>query len=181
MRSRKIRSYTGRHNESVELLVAIVTIICISAMALYPTAYVDAKQPDPVSKPISIVEVKHGIAPILPLKNAKIVSAPPEPIEESEPSPTLTPIGKLQILGYSPYCSHCCPRADGITASGATATVGRTIAMYSVPFGTEVFIDGLGYYTVEDRGVGKGVIDVVCENHAACYAITGKYECYIVE
>lgn len=94
--------------------------------------------------------------------------------------PTVTPLGQYQIYGYDPHCKHCCGKTDGITASGAQATVGRTIAMKGVRFGTRIYIAGLGIYTVEDRGVGKGVVDVACEDHKACYAITGRYQVYLI-
>ena len=53
------------------------------------------------------------------------------------------------------------------TASGSTATMGRTVAANKndFPFGTVIYVEndplgGDGYYTVEDRGVGTGVIDI---------------------
>ena len=97
------------------------------------------------------------------------------------PTPERTYLGKLQIYGYDPFCDHCCGKSNGVTASGKVATIGKTVAMSGYPFGTEIYIEGLGYYTVEDRGVGTGVVDVACEDHTACYAITGKYDVYIVE
>ena len=91
-------------------------------------------------------------------------------------------LGEYQIYGYDPHCAHCCGKTDGITASGVEAIIGRTVAMSKdIPFGTEVYIVGLGHYVVEDRGVGPGIVDVACENHAACYAITGRYVVYIVK
>ena len=100
---------------------------------------------------------------------------------EAIKEPELRSIGTYKITGYDPYCSHCCGKSNGITASGTQAAAGRTIAMSGVPFGTKVYIEGLGYYIVEDRGVKKGIIDVACSGHSACYAITGKYNVFIVE
>lgn len=101
--------------------------------------------------------------------------------KKNELSPNMKPIGAYKITGYNPYCSHCCGKSDGITASGKRAVVGDTIAMSGVKFGTRVYIKGLGYYTVHDRGVGPGVIDIACNSDSECYAITGQYEVYIVE
>lgn len=96
-------------------------------------------------------------------------------------APTMTPIGEMYITGYD-ICYQCCGKVDGITASGVTAAVGRTIATgYQFPFGTQIYIDGLGTYTVEDRGPAGNIIDVLCNNHSECHAITGRYQCYIVE
>ena len=101
--------------------------------------------------------------------------------QDAKAKPKLTSIGTMYITGYD-ACYYCCGKTDGITASGVKATVGRTVAMCSdYPFGTQIYIDGLGYYTVEDRGVGKGWVDVFCNNHSECYAITGYYWVYLVE
>lgn len=96
-------------------------------------------------------------------------------------SQTMTPIGEMYITGYD-ICYQCCGKIDGITASGTAAAVGRTIAAgFQFPFGTQIYIDGLGTYTVEDRGPAGNIIDVLCNNHSECHAITGFYQCYIVE
>lgn len=95
--------------------------------------------------------------------------------------PGMKYIGKFSITGYD-SCSSCCGVwAGGPTASGVMPTVNNTVAMSSeYAFGTKIYIDGLGYFTVEDRGVGRGAIDVYCKNHEECYAITGSYDVYIV-
>jgi 3D (Asp-Asp-Asp) domain-containing protein len=49
-------------------------------------------------------------------------------------------------------CKQCCgPNAKGITASGKKVKQGM-IACNWLPFGTKVSIEGLGTFTVEDRG-----------------------------
>ena len=100
---------------------------------------------------------------------------------EEENNPKMTLLGEYNVTGYDPFCSHCCGKSNGITASGAVAEIGVTCAMKDVPFGTRIYIEGLGYYTVQDRGVGKGVIDVACGSHAECYKVTGTYTVYLVE
>lgn len=91
----------------------------------------------------------------------------------------LTYLGNYYITGYD-TCSRCCGKSDGITASGRRATVGRTVAMSGLSFGTQIYIEGIGYRVVEDRGVSGGRVDVLCSNHSQCYAITGYYKVYIV-
>ena len=81
-------------------------------------------------------------------------------------------------------CYECCGKIDGITASGAKATVGRTIAAPSnLPFGTKLYIEGIGERIVEDRGgsISGQRLDLLCNNHSECYAITGYYEVYIIK
>ena len=89
-------------------------------------------------------------------------------------------LGTYKITGYD-ICISCCGKTDGITASGEKAIVGITCAMNNIPFGTVLYIKGIGFRIVQDRGGMKsGVIDVLCNNHPECYAITGKYEVYII-
>ena len=101
---------------------------------------------------------------------------------EAERAEKLVPLGSFRITGYD-TCAACCGKwAGGATTSGVMPTVNHTVAMSAdYPFGTKIYIDGLGYYTVEDRGVGRGTVDVCCNNHSECYAITGYYQVYLVE
>lgn len=89
-------------------------------------------------------------------------------------------LGKYKITGYD-ICISCCGKTDGITASGEKAIVGITCAMNNIPFGTVLYIKGIGFRIVQDRGGMKnGVIDVLCNDHPECYSITGTYEVYII-
>lgn len=92
-------------------------------------------------------------------------------------------VGTYKITGYD-ICYRCCGKVDGITASGVRATVGRTVAAPSTfPFGTVLFIEGIGYRTVEDRGGSiKGQrLDVLCSNHSECYAITRNRKVWVIK
>jgi 3D (Asp-Asp-Asp) domain-containing protein len=114
------------------------------------------------------------------------ISTPtPEPTPVITPEPReLTLLGEYQIYGYNIWDAAQCGKAvaNGITASGLMATVGRTVAMSSdIPFGTIIIIDGLGEFVVEDRGVGRGVVDVAFDNDADCYAVTSRRLVWIVE
>ena len=102
-----------------------------------------------------------------------------ESLELSEP--VMEYLGRYYITGYD-TCAACCGKTDGITASGAVAQVGRTAASNTLPFGTRIYIDGIGTRTIEDCGSMKDyVIDVLCVDHPACYAITGWYEVYEIK
>lgn len=82
-------------------------------------------------------------------------------------------IGNFKITGYDPWCKHCCSKTDGITASGVEAVIGRTVACNGIAMGTKIYIEGYGYYTVEDTGGMKNnVIDIACYSHTDCYSIT---------
>lgn len=106
-----------------------------------------------------------------------------ETVETETTEPVWEFIGTYKITGYD-ICYRCCGKTDGITASGTYATAGRTVAApYNLPFGTKLYIDGIGYRTVEDRGgaIKGNKIDVLCNNHSECYAITGYRKVWIIK
>ena len=74
---------------------------------------------------------------------------------------------KYVITAYCP-CVKCCGKTDGITASGVKAVEGITVAMNkSIPFGTKIYIDGVGERIVQDRGgaIKGNKIDLYFDSH----------------
>ena len=94
-------------------------------------------------------------------------AAPAENIFFAEriPSGHWENVGRHRITHYD--SGACCNgRNAGRTASGAPMQVGRTIATgRQYPFGTRLLINGT-IYTVEDRGVPNGCIDILVGSHA---------------
>lgn len=79
-------------------------------------------------------------------------------------------LGRFKAYGYCP-CGRCCGSyASGITATGTTATEGRTIAVDPdvIPLGSRVLINGKEYIA-EDTGSGINgrKIDIYFESHSA--------------
>ena len=66
-------------------------------------------------------------------------------------------------------CLKCCGQsATGITASGKRPVEGRTVAASrSIPLGTRIHIEGLGWRTVEDRTARRfdGRVDIYFRSH----------------
>lgn len=66
-------------------------------------------------------------------------------------------------------CVKCCGKNDCITATGTQATEGRTIAIDPsvIPYGTSVYIDGVGTRFAEDCGgsINGNRIDLYFESH----------------
>ena len=92
----------------------------------------------------------------------------------------LTYLGVWTTTAYCP-CEICCGVwATGCTASGVMATPSHTVACGSLPFGTQVMIDGV-IYTVEDTGVEGEWIDIFFDSHdeASAYGLQYK-EVYLV-
>ena len=87
------------------------------------------------------------------------------PMAEPVPSGHWENAGRHRITHYD--SGACCNgRNAGRTASGAPMVVGRTAATgRQYPFGTRLLINGI-IYTVEDRGVPNGCIDILVGSHA---------------
>jgi 3D (Asp-Asp-Asp) domain-containing protein len=64
------------------------------------------------------------------------------------------PLGTYRITGYS-ACVRCCGKSDGITADGTYAPAAKeriVAAPREIPFGTRLWIEGVGEVVVHDRG-----------------------------
>ena len=121
-----------------KLFVATLIITCFTA------AYtlVDSAQPKSLlRKTTHIQEVKH---------------------EEVKQEEVVQPEREVRIMELSFYTTAPDEGSGtGITASGAPAVVGRTVACNSLPFGTRVIIEGREY-VVEDTGnLSADTIDVL--------------------
>lgn len=108
----------------------------------------------------TVEETQAELSPVEPEAEPETVA--PEPAEEAH---TVT----ATVTAYCP-CEKCCGKTDGITASGAKAVEGITIAADTTlyPLGTKILIDGKTY-TVQDRGgaIKGDRIDVFFSSHEA--------------
>lgn len=91
--------------------------------------------------------------------------------------PELVSIGTFTAYAYCP-CEKCCGQwSGGPTASGVMPEEGRTVAADwdVLPAGTEIYIDGIGWRTVEDTGgaIRGNTIDIFFESHeeAAAFGV----------
>lgn len=83
--------------------------------------------------------------------------------------PRLVSIGNFRVYAYCP-CPGCCGQwSGGPTASGVMPEEGRTVAADwdVLPAGTEIYIDGVGWRTVEDTGSGINghTLDLYMDSH----------------
>ena len=91
-------------------------------------------------------------------------------VEDEEPQePELVSIGTFTVYAYCP-CEKCCGQwSGGPTASGVMPEEGRTVAAdwNVLPAGTEIYIDGVGWRTVEDTGSGINghTLDLYMDSH----------------
>ena len=78
-------------------------------------------------------------------------------------------ITELYTITAYCHCAKCCGKSNGITASGVKAVEGVTIAADTkvLPFGTKVYIEGIGERIVQDRGgaIKGNRIDIYFNTH----------------
>lgn len=104
---------------------------------------------------------------VILLCGSKDVIVIEQPVQADEIQQSLTYKGVYKITAYCP-CKKCCGKSDGITASGEKAVEGVTVAMdKSIPFGTKIYIDGVGERIVQDRGgaIKGNRIDLYFDSH----------------
>jgi 3D (Asp-Asp-Asp) domain-containing protein len=132
--------------------------------------------------------ITFGIALLLALAIWGGDTAETKPIDGNIKNETetlgLKSLGTFKITAYCP-CEKCCGKTDGITATGVTATAGRTIAVDPnvIPYGTELFIDGFTYRAEDTGGSIKGnKLDIFFENHLEALEWgVREYEVFIYE
>lgn len=87
------------------------------------------------------------------------------------------------------YCGekheHICGTGDGVTASGTPVVSGVTCAApENIPFGTVLYIEGVGFRVVQDRGgaIANQRLDVATDTHdeALGWAGYGMHRVFIV-
>lgn len=103
-----------------------------------------------------------------------IIIEEPVIIEEPTSSSDRTYLGSMRITGYvgtgNPTASGEMPYVGGVALSTA----------YNIPYGSRIYIDGLGEYVVNDTGCAYGVVDVFCNSVDECYALTSYADVYLL-
>ena len=86
---------------------------------------------------------------------------------EQEQEDDLIYLGQFRITFYC-GCSACNGEwTCSPTAFGVYPSANYTCACGSdISFGTHLYIEGMGEYVCQDRGVGNGCIDIYVENHS---------------
>ena len=138
------------------LTAMAVILLMLAASSNAPDLLMDWLMPDPPA------ETEQTFETVYVEPQAHTISREAEEITQ-EPEPEL-----WTVTAYC-ACEKCCPgSADGLTASNRKPTEGITVAADpSIPFGTEVWIEGIGTRLVEDRGsaITGNHIDIYFASH----------------
>ena len=98
--------------------------------------------------------------------------------DSREVTPEMKHLGSLRITGYvstgSPTASGEMPYVGGVAVNSSF------MSDYGLKYGDTVYIDGLGWYTLNDTGCQYGVVDVFCSSAEECYALTSYADVYYV-
>ena len=94
-----------------------------------------------------------------------VAEEPQQGYTEAETEHVMEYLGDWTISFYCP-CYECCGEwAGGPTASGAMPSAWLTAATADLPFGTILYVDGLGEFEVQDRGTDYGWLDIYVSSH----------------
>lgn len=129
--------------------------------------------------PTTTTEPEHEIETIAPAESSSDV---PETTIAETTLPQMTYLGNYRITFYCPGACCCGKWAGGHCESGVYPTTNHTIACGpDIPFGTVIYVEGMGTYVCEDRGVPSGCIDIFVNTHAEIPSWGLAYfDCYIV-
>ena len=195
MKHTREKPYTGRDRIIDTIcyagLVAVMFLLSAAIGSINPLQWeiTPTTLPTQTLPPIVIMsapETTTDKPPVMyepPVASYALLAAAAEVAPTPTPEPVMTSLGKYYIVGYNYTDAAQCGKevANGITASGEPAVHGKTAAMEGIPFGTEVYIEGYGTVTINDRGASGNMVDVAFADDESCYAITGYYDVYIME
>lgn len=173
----KERIYKFKTESLIMLLYTIVVFISTMAM-------INEMQKEIDEQKATIVEQKKLIQEHNSQKQEQEAQKQEETQESQEPS--MQSLGVFELTAYCP-CSQCSSSWSRTTATGTTATAGRTIGVNPdiIPYGTHVMINGHEYIAEDTGGAMREkpyLIDVFMESHEEALIFgRQKAEVFILE
>lgn len=152
-----------------KLVTAVVCLLLASCSTPVQVQDVESvREPDVVWVSQTVVDqTNHDTGEYMSIKPALMESEEEAP---QDPPFTVTYVGEFNCTAYCcEKYGHICGTGSGITASGDAVTAGVTVAADTdvFPFGTVLYIEGVGIRIVQDRGgaVKGNHLDVAVDTH----------------
>lgn len=162
----------------------VIAIIFLLSSTLSLSMVVNAQQNEIDEQNATIVEQKRLIQEHDSQKQEQEAPKQEETQESHEPS--MQSLGVFELTAYC-SCSQCSSSWSRTTATGTTATAGRTIGVNPdiIPYGTHVMINGREYIAEDTGGAMNDkpyLIDVFMESHEEALMFgRQKAEVFILE
>lgn len=162
----------------------VIAIIFLVSTSLSLAMVVNAQQKEIDEQKETIVEQKRLIQEHNSQKQEQ--EAPKREETQDTQEPTMQSLGVFELTAYCP-CSQCSSSWSRTTATGTTATAGRTIGVNPdiIPYGTHVMINGHEYIAEDTGGAMREkpyLIDVFMESHEEALIFgRQKAEVFILE
>jgi 3D (Asp-Asp-Asp) domain-containing protein len=154
-------------------VIRIVSLMALGLLTVPTTTLADdAKMVAGLKKATYSRNIRQNKKESQPMPKTEVNTSRRKP-EEPKTNPAVT----YKITAYT-ASSPDCGKTDGITASGVKAKAGITVAASKdLPFGTVLYIDGIGYRTVQDRGgaIGPGHLDLYVDSESSAIKFGVQY------
>ena len=166
----------------------VIVIIFLISTSLSLTMVVNAQQKEIAVQKATIKEQTRLISEHKSSKSNHEVVKEEQQVEEEQPQEEQTPrsLGIFELTAYCP-CSQCSSSWNRTTATGTTATAGRTIGVNPdvIPYGSHIIINGHEYIAEDTGGAMREkpyLIDVFMESHEEALKFgRQKAEIFIIE
>lgn len=166
----------------------VIVIIFLISTSLSLTMVVNAQQREIEEQKATIEEQTKAISDHNSKKEeqAAVEEQPQVEEEPQQEEQSIQSLGVFELTAYCP-CTHCSSSWGSKTATGTTATAGRTIGVNPdiIPYGSHVMINGHEYIAEDTGGAMREkpyLIDVFMESHEEALIFgRQKAEVFIIE
>ena len=163
----------------VTILIANMTMLASGEYVTAPEGLRLRKEPSLDAEVIKVLPFAEEVTGTI--KNGWLETAEgylkAEYLSEDDPLDGMTPMGSWLVTAYT-HSGQCC-------ADGSYPETGYSIATNSLALGTKVFIQGVGFRTVTDRGPSSmpgAWIDLFMDEYSSCIAWGEQFrEVWVVE
>ena len=163
----------------------IVTGLCtfgdcpVATLPATEMSFANTKEPETQSKTEQFAENVQIEADYTP-KNVQATGTDAV-VDETEDNSVGGYIGRMYVTGYTAeegFPLYSATSSGYGVRPGYCAMNSEQRRVLGISYGDQIYVEGLGTYTVMDCGCSWGVVDIWLYTNAEAYAITGYYNVY---